>query len=120
MPVSAPTVKPARRPMRFMRSEAGRVESAPPITHAVTGSVAIEESGGDKGDPANGSTKKTRGKHKKDKGEAKKKRPYDQSRGGFEGRLRGQGQGHDVRDDEALHQAPQKTAAPRDFPGTRT
>ena len=40
IPVSAPTVKPARRPMRFIRSEAGSVESAPPITQAVTGSVA--------------------------------------------------------------------------------
>ena len=40
MPITAPTVNPARRPMRFMRSDIGRVESAPPTTHAVTGSVA--------------------------------------------------------------------------------
>src|SRR5579871_2690953 len=40
MPITAPTRKPVRRPARLIRREAGKVVSAAPITHMVTGRVA--------------------------------------------------------------------------------
>ncbi len=40
MPTQAPRVKPARRPMRFISSDAKNVVAAAPITQPVTGAVA--------------------------------------------------------------------------------
>jgi hypothetical protein len=40
MPMQAPKVKPARRPMRFISSDAKNVVAAAPTTQPVTGAVA--------------------------------------------------------------------------------
>ncbi len=45
MPMLVPSRNPARRPWRFMKNEAGRVDTAAPSTYVTTGMVASRRDG---------------------------------------------------------------------------